>query len=326
MSTPSRPAQVLRLLLEADRPRSGQEMGELLGISREAVGKAIRILRGQGFSITARPGAGYLLESEPELVLPARVEARLEDGSLGLPLVHFEKLDSTNLEARRRAEAGAPHGMCLVAEYQSAGRGRLDRRWQAPARSCLLFSIVLRPHLGLEMVFGLTNLAALALCLALEENGLTPRIKWPNDVYLDGKKLAGILTEFTSRAERLDYAVVGVGLNVNLTPRQLAALPAPAASLRAATGRRWDRAPLLARILAHLHQLYQRFAAGEHQALNQDYAARSLLTGRRVSVQDGDRVLTGLARGLAPDGALILEDDSGQHITIRHGDVSVLAF
>lgn len=325
-SLPSRGGQVLRLLLEAQAPRSGQEMGALLGCSRAAVGKAVEGLRGQGFVIEARSHAGYQLVSQPEAPLPARLEALLAPGGLGLPLLHFSEIDSTNQEARRRAEAGAPHGACLVAEYQSAGRGRLDRRWTAPAGSCLLFSLLLRPELGLSEVFGLTNLMAVALCRAIEgQCGLTPAIKWPNDVFLGGVKLAGILTEFTCRAERLDHVVVGVGLNVNLRPAELAQLPAPAASLLAAGGRSWDRAVILAAILRQASGLYDLLLAGGREELTAEYNRRGWLQGRLVQVQQGDQVLAGKALGVAADGALILETAPNQTILVRHGDVHVLA-
>lgn len=321
----SRPGQVLKLLLEAKSPRSGQEMGALLGCSRAAVGKAVEGLRAQGFDIEARSKAGYLLLQEPSLPLPARLEARLATGGLGLPLWHFPEIDSTNLEARRRAEQGAPHGACLVAEYQSAGRGRLDRRWTAPAGSCLLFSLLLRPDLGLSEVFGLTNLMAVALCRAIEDHcGLKPAIKWPNDVFLEGRKLVGILTEFTCRAERLDHVVVGVGLNVNLSAGELAQLPAPAASLQAASGQIWDRAPLLAAILREASALYGQLLAGGRATLTAEYNQRSWLRDRMVEVRQGDQILAGRALGVAEDGALILEQAPGQTVLIRHGDVSVL--
>lgn len=323
-STAARPAQVLRLLLAAAGPRSGQEMASLLGCSRAAVGKLIEGLRAAGFSIEARPHSGYVLAAEPADLLPARVEARLAPGCLGLPFIHLAEIDSTNLEARRRAEAGLAHGACLAADFQSAGRGRLDRRWQAPRASCLLFSLLLRPALALGEVFSLTNLAAVAVCRAVERmSDLKPQIKWPNDVYLDGRKLAGILTEFTCRAERLDHVVVGVGLNVNLTGAQLAKLPAPAASLRAASGRVWDRALAMAAILAQADALYRALLAGEREELTAAYNARSWLTGRRVQVRDGDKVRVGLARGVAHDGALLMEE-KGRVVRISHGDVSVL--
>jgi len=327
MKALSLPSQVLRLLLKGQGPRSGQAMGESLGCSRAAVGKAVARLREQGFVIQARCNQGYTLLSEPPEVLPARVEARLEPGSLGLPLLHFDEIDSTNLAARRQAESGALHGACLVAEHQSAGRGRLDRRWQAPKGSCLLFSIILRPDLRLDRVFGLTNLAALAVCRAVEAmSPLQPLIKWPNDVFLEGKKLAGILTEFTSRAEKVEFVVVGVGLNVNLTPAQLAKLPAPAASLKAASGQSWDRAALLARILSQAGKLYGLAASGGWPELAGEYQARSLLAGKLVRVRDGGAERRGIARGVDESGALLLEESPGRVSVIRHGDVSVISY
>jgi BirA family transcriptional regulator, biotin operon repressor / biotin---[acetyl-CoA-carboxylase] ligase len=326
MQSISRAAQVLRLLLEAPGPRSGEAMGESLGCSRAAVGKAVSALRQQGFDIQARSNQGYTLASEPKDLLATRVEARLEPESLGIPFLHFKELDSTNLEARRQAEAGAPHGACLAAEHQSAGRGRLDRRWLAPKGTCLLFSLILRPQLRLDQVFGLTSLAALAVCRAVEAlSDLKPLIKWPNDVFLNGKKLAGILTEFTSRAENLEFVVVGVGLNVNLTLKQLAKLPAPAESLKAATGSPWDRATLLAKILAEANQIYSQAKPEALPNITDEYTARSLLADCQVTVQDGDEVRSGVARGIDESGALLLEESPGQIRVIRHGDVSVLS-
>lgn len=326
MEAVSRAAQVLRLLLEAEGPRSGEEMGDTLGCSRAAVGKAVSALRQQGFDVQARSNQGYTLAAEPTTLNATRVEARLKPGSLGLPFFHFDEIDSTNLEARRQAEAGAPHGACLAAEHQSAGRGRLDRRWSAPKGTCLLFSFILRPQLRLDQVFGLTSLAALAVCRAVEGlSDLKPLIKWPNDVFLGGKKLAGILTEFTSRAENLEFVVVGVGLNVNLSQAQLAKLPAPAASLKAALGRPWDRAVLLARILWEANDLYGQAEPCGLPDITRGYEARSLLADRQVTVRDGDQIRSGIARGIDASGALILEEAPGQLNLIRHGDVSVLS-
>jgi len=316
--------QVLGLLLQGNGERSGQDMAQRLGISRAAVAKIISSLRTQGLEIEAAPRRGYRLVSEPPLLLPAMVEARLKPGSLGLPLVHFPEIDSTNLEARRRAEAGAPHGTCLVAEHQSAGRGRLDRRWQAPKGSALLFSIILRPVLGLRRVFALNNLISLAVCRALEKHGgVEAAIKWPNDVYLEGKKLAGVLTEFTSRAEAVEYAVVGVGLNVNQEMDWLAGLDQPAMSLMAATGHAWNRATLLAQILEEMTALHDHFMAGGGDELAQEYAQRSLILGLEVTVREGQAVRRGKAVGFAPEGALLLEED-GKINPIHHGDVSLL--
>lgn len=317
-------ASVLRLLLAADGPCSGQDMGAALGVSRAAVSKTIAGLREQGLVIDSRPRAGYQLLSEPEAPLAARVEARLDEGGLGAPPYYFPSIDSTNLEARRRAEAGAPHGACLTADFQEAGRGRLERRWQAPAGTCLLFSLILRPSLRVQQVFGLTLLASLALCQAIEAlSDLKPMIKWPNDVYLGERKLAGVLTEFASRAEAVEHVVVGVGLNVNLSAAQLKGLGQPAASLQQATGRAWDRGVLLAEVLNQMTGLYRRFEQGQGEELRAAYESRFLLAGRRVQVIDGEAVTQGVAQGLNPDGSLALMTEEGRLLTIHHGDVSL---
>ncbi len=324
-AAPSPAALVLRLLLASDGPHSGQEMARRLGCSRAAVGKAVAALRGQGFVIDAKPRSGYLLRSEPEPVLPARVEARLAPGSLGLPFWHFGEIDSTNLEARRRAEAGAPHGACLAAERQSAGRGRLGRTWSAPSGTSLLWSLILRPDWGLARVFLLTNLAALAVCRAVEQaSDLRPLVKWPNDVYLDGAKLAGVLTEFTCRAERVEFVAVGVGLNVNQTAAQLNALDQPAASLRAASGHTWDRAVLLAAVLGQMDALYRQLREQGPEVVLAEYQRRSLLLGKTVQVREGEVLRRGEVTGFGPDGSLLLREKDGVH-EVRHGDVSLRA-
>lgn len=323
MSTPT--SRVLKLLLEAQGPRSGQEMGRLLGCSRAAVGKAVANLRQRGFVIEARPRAGYLLVAEPEAVLAERVEARLPEGCLGRPLLHYQTIDSTNLEARRLAEAGAAHGACLCAEHQSAGRGRLGRVWQAPVGASLLFSLLLRPvDLPVELVFLLNNVVSLAVCRAVEGLcGLRAMVKWPNDVFLDGRKLVGVLTEFTCRADRIDHVVVGAGLNVNWSADDLARLPAPAASLLAASGRRWDRAVLLAAILRQADALYATLQAGRLGELRDEYQRQSLLLGRQVTIDDGGALVSGQVAGFEPDGALRLDTGPGRVRIVRHGDVSI---
>jgi len=144
-------------------------------------------------------------------------------------------------------------------------------------------------------------------------------------VFLNGRKLAGILTEFTSRAEKVEFVVVGVGLNVNQSAAHLQALPAPAASLRQASGRSWDRGILLAGVLRHASALYKRFCAGENESLLAEYGKRFYLQGRRVSVQDGPSLRTGRVQGLAPEGSLLLEEEGSQIRRILVGDVSVIS-
>ncbi len=301
-------------------------MGRIIGCTRAAVGKTIEALRKQGFVIEARTRSGYQLISEPQELLPARVEARLPETSLGIPHTHFKEIDSTNLEARRRAENGLPHGACLSTDHQTAGRGRFNRRWVAPKGSGLLFSIFLKPSMVLSDVFSLTNLMAVSICVAVENLGVPDAtIKWPNDIYLEGCKLAGILTEFTSCAESLEYVVVGVGLNVNLDRKTLDALNAPANSLLAATGRTWDRAILLAEIMRQASRLYQELTDGNKDEITRIYNGRFWLKGKLIEIKEAQDVLRGRALGVAADGALILELPDGKTTQVRNGDVTVLS-
>jgi len=318
--------KVLRFLLDSRSQTSGEEMGRMLGCTRAAVGKIIDTLRQQGFVINAKTKTGYQLISEPAELIPARVEARLTEGGLGAPHMHFRHIDSTNLEARRRAEEGLPHGACLSTDHQTAGRGRFNRRWVTPEAAGLLFSLFLRPSMHLSDVFSLTSMMAVAICVAIENLG-GPRasIKWPNDIYLEGLKLAGILTEFTSCAESIEYVIVGVGLNTNLQKQELDKLDAPANSLLAATGRRWDRAILLAEILNQASILYYDLAHGNRTRITSMYNERFWLEGKTVEIQEGDLVLKGKALGIAPDGALNLELPDGVITQIRNGDVTVLS-
>jgi BirA family biotin operon repressor/biotin-[acetyl-CoA-carboxylase] ligase len=318
-------AKVLRLLIFAEGPLETERISRELGQGPKLAARAIEELRRLGFVIESQSGKGYSLKSEPGQVLPVRMLARLEPGAMGLPYHYYPKLDSSNLKARQLALAGEAHGACVCTDYQTAGRGRLGRQWRAPAGACLLFSPIFRPDINIDMVFGITNITALATCLALEEIcGVNPRIKWPNDLYLGGVKLAGILTEFTAKRDRVQFVIPGTGINVNLGPEELNLLPAPAASIMAATGRKWDRAEILAGIMSQLGRLYPMFMGCDAAKLASLYKARSMTIGNPITVRDGDKVISGLALGVAADGALILQKVSGDIVHITHGDVTVL--
>jgi BirA family biotin operon repressor/biotin-[acetyl-CoA-carboxylase] ligase len=322
----SRPGKILGLLLKS---RSGVSEGEICGFadcSQAETEKALDELRAQGFVIEASNNDGYILVSEPRWVLPARIEARLSQGSLGIPYIYFTEIDSTNLEARKRAEQGLPHGACISAEIQTAGRGRLNRRWEAPSGTSLMFSILFRPSLDLSEVFSITNLMAVSVCTAVEEmGGPSLAIKWPNDIYLEGRKVAGILTEFTSCSEHIQYVVVGVGLNVNINKAQLERIDARATSLLAATGLPWDRAVLFAEIMNHASSLYKGLIQGDRSSLARSYNDRFWLAGKQVEVKDSHEIVKGIAVGVAADGALLLELPQGGTKIIRNGDVTVLS-
>lgn len=254
---------------------------------------------------------------------------------LGHPVLFFPRVGSTNDVAHELAAAGAAEGLVVVADEQTAGRGRLDRRWWAPPGSSLLMSLLLRPPIPPMQAGQLTMCLGLGAVEAVEQvTGLRPSLKWPNDLLLDGRKLGGMLTELHLAGERLAYAVLGLGLNVNVSlggdtranssgPEAGLCVPADVAgsaiSLFSALGRPVSRAELLAHVLVHSETWYDRLLRGEspHAA----WAARLDTLGRAVTVATPAGALHGLASGVTAEGALLLRTSDGQTHTVWAGDV-----
>lgn len=302
---------------------SGADLAEALGVSRAAVWKRIARLRLAGYEIEAVAGRGYRLRRRPDLLLAAEIERHLDAGELRFRIEHRDLVDSTNLLAFERARAGAPEGTVVVAEAQSAGRGRLGRSWCSPSGRNLYASIVLRPPLPPMVVPQITLMAAVSVARALEEVGGMPAgIKWPNDLQLGGRKVAGILTELEAEAERVHFVVLGIGVNLNMTQRELPAeIRETATSLRIAAGRPVDRCRFAGRLLSHLARDYRSFIGGGFGALRGEYEAHHVLRGRRVRVS-GAAEVAGVVRGVAPDGALLI-DVGGRTERVVAGEVTL---
>jgi len=245
------------------------------------------------------------------------VEAGLTAGFLGRPVRFLERIDSTNRLAKELAAQGALSGTLVLADFQTRGRGRLARSWEAPAGSSLLLSLILKPEIPLRSAFRLTMAAAVALARAVEEEtGLSPLIKWPNDLYLKGRKLAGILTEVKPRGEGLRWAVIGLGLNVSAHPPGL-----PAIDLEEAASAPVDRLKLLDRFLHRLEELYQ--AGLEAGPLREEWKKRSYSLGREVEVKDGEETVRGRALDIDGEGALLVRTARGARRVVS-GDLSLV--
>jgi BirA family biotin operon repressor/biotin-[acetyl-CoA-carboxylase] ligase len=252
----------------------------------------------------------------------AAIAAALTTRRLGRPALLFEQVGSTNDLAHEQARAGAGDGLLLLAEEQTAGRGRLDRSWWAPPGTCLLMTLLLHPALPLAKAGQLTMCLGLGACEGIADvTGVDARLKWPNDLLVGGRKLGGMLTELNSNGGRLNYAALGLGLNVNVdfahhgAPAEVAAL---ATSLLLETGREVDRLALLSAILARTEAWYDGALAGDspHEA----WAARLDTLGRRVRVAMTVGVVEGLAVGVTPEGALLVREDGGAVRTVWSGD------
>jgi BirA family biotin operon repressor/biotin-[acetyl-CoA-carboxylase] ligase len=267
----------------------------------------------------------------PSDLSSARIAQLLTTQWLGRPYLYFAQIGSTNDELRRRAEAGAAEGLLLVADEQTAGRGRLDRRWWAPPGSSLLMSLLLRPDLPPARASQLTMCLGLGAVEGITEvTGLMPKLKWPNDLTLNGRKLGGMLSEVKSTGDRLDYAVLGLGLNVNLSFTSDPGCPPPAEMIGAATslsamqGRPIDRGALLAAIIRRCELHYTALLADPSQgaALSAAWAAQLETLGQDVVVTLPTETLHGRAVDVTPEGGLIIEDAVGQRRTVWSGDVT----
>ena len=320
--------QVAALLAGAEGYLSGQEMSRALGVTRAAVWKEIESLRAAGWPIESSTRKGYRLAGPPPALSAPYISARLGRDNLFAGKVLVESLvDSTNTQLKARAAAGAPTGTALLAEEQSGGRGTHGRSFQSPKGDGLYLSVLIRPHVGLSDLLTLTGWVAAAAREAVEKaSGAPVEIKWLNDLYLNGKKLCGILTEFTLLAEsgEPDYVVIGMGVNMNQTRETFAAqgLEDIAASL-AGEGYPVEQNHLAACLLDALDRLDRDFPSKRADYLDR-YRARCVTLGRRVSFDSEGLPLTGTAAGVDDHFALLVDGDDGKQHTVSSGTVKMI--
>ncbi|MBF0595662.1 MAG: biotin--[acetyl-CoA-carboxylase] ligase, partial [Candidatus Omnitrophica bacterium] len=283
------------------------------------VWKCIEDLRLDGYKVDAVPHHGYKLSAVPDKLIPAEIQHNLGTRKFGCDVRHFNEISSTMDEAFRLGMEGAPEGTVVTAEVQTKGRGRLGRAWVSPKGRGLYFSLILRPALSSSEASRITLLSAVALSEAVEAfTGLKPLIKWPNDLLLNGKKLAGILTELRAEVDRVDFAVVGVGLNVNTTAKEL---PPEGVSLKEVSGQVCDRVGLMREFLRSFEKRYLTLKKNGFAPALEEWRRRSATIGCRVRFEERGYKYEGLATGLADDGGLLVQLDSGMTIKRMAGDV-----
>lgn len=308
---------------------SGEAISTQLGISRAAVWKQIEGLRADGYEVEAAPRRGYRLASRPDKLSVAEIEAGLKTQRFGRPVEAHEAIGSTNERAKEMARQGAPEGLLVTAEQQTAGKGRLGRPWQTPAGRALALSLLLRPLIPPTAAPRLTLVAAVAVAEAVRAvTGLPVGIKWPNDLQSGGKKLCGILTEMEAEIEQVRFIVLGIGLNVNQTIEEFPPeLRETATSLRLAGGGAVPlaRLPLLQAILERLEACYDQFLSGGWPELLAAWRELSVTLGRPVRVipASGEPVWEGTAFDLDPEGALLVRRPDGAVERVIAGEVSI---
>jgi BirA family transcriptional regulator, biotin operon repressor / biotin---[acetyl-CoA-carboxylase] ligase len=308
---------------------SGSLLASCLHLTRTAVWKHIRTLKSMGYGIQAHPKKGYILTDVPDLLIPEEISPALRTTWIGRTYLHYRETGSTNDQALSQAALGAPHGTVIVAEQQTAGRGRLRRSWVSSPHCGIYMSILLRAPLPVRDAPQSTLVAALSLVKVLRElYHLQAAVKWPNDVLIQDKKVAGILTEMQSDQEFTRFLVIGIGINVNHTKDELnepqAPFRYPATSVAIELADRVRRRDLL---LGYLHQFerdFERFLASGFAVLVPEFEDASATLGRNVIVQCGNSVYSGKATGLTPEGALRLLTEDGREEIVWAGDVSML--
>jgi len=305
---------------------AGTDLSRQLGVSRAAVWARIQALRELGYDIEASPHLGYRLLSAPDLLHADDLLSRLgKTRIIGRDIRVFERTTSTNDIMARLAGDGVKEGAVVFAESQSRGRGRLGRPWISPPRKGLWFSVLLRPDLAPQSATQLTVAAATALARAVaRQTGLAPDIKWPNDILIGGKKVAGILTELTAELDHVKEVVLGIGVDVNLDAAELPRdLRKTATSLKMECGQAVDRAELAVVILRELDDDYERIRRGQFDAVAAEWQQRCGTLGRPVTIRVGDRVIRGRAESLDAQGALLLRTQHGHLERIIGGDVTM---
>lgn len=316
--------EVLRCLKESDGHISGQELCERLGVSRTAVWKVIRQLEEEGYEIEAVRNRGYRLMESGDVLSEAELKSVIKTERAGQNLVYLNQVDSTNNEARRQAEQGAPDGTLVVAELQTAGKGRRGRFWTSPPGTGIWMSLLLRPDFAPEHASSLTLVAAMAVETGIREaTGLDCQIKWPNDIVLEGKKICGILTEMSTEEDCIRHVVVGIGINVNIEefPEEIGAT---ATSLAIVSGSTIKRAPLVDAVMRAWEQYYAQFQRTlDMSGLKQVYNEHLVNLGREVKVLAPRGEYSGISHGINDGGELLVELESKEMRSVISGEVSV---
>jgi BirA family biotin operon repressor/biotin-[acetyl-CoA-carboxylase] ligase len=255
---------------------------------------------------------------------PSAIRKRLGSSLFANNIIYHKVINSTNNLAKDLAAHGAPEGTLVLAEEQTEGRGRINRVWLSPARENLYFTFLLRPYMHADQVFVFTMVLALAASDAIKkEIGIRPMIKWPNDLYVERKKLGGILTEFSLREKAVEYVILGLGLNVNWNPQEDESVLYPATSIFAETGIRASRSDLLIEILKLYETYYSKVLAGQIDDVYKRWNELSLIKGKEVKIHSGKETIHGNVLRIDQSGALVIINDDGKEEKIRSGDVSV---
>jgi len=300
-------------------PVSGQEIGEKLGITRAMVWKYIKALRKEGYDVRSSPKTGYILDSCPDKIDPEMLQNILKTSLIGNDVRYYSELESTNSTAREIAPS-ASEGTVVLAETQKNGRGRMGTEWQSVPGG-LWLSLILKPSIPLENLSKVTLVAGIAVANTLRNMGVDAHIKWPNDVLVKGKKICGILTEVSAEIGKVDYVVLGIGININVKlPDLKDDIRRDSTSIANEIGKPIDRTSFLASLLYELEQQYIRFKTRQFAEIVDEWINLSDTIGRNVKVTTPIKLIEGKAVGITEKGALVVLDKNNKKHEIIAGN------
>jgi BirA family biotin operon repressor/biotin-[acetyl-CoA-carboxylase] ligase len=302
---------------------SGAKIAREIGVTRGTVWRWVQKLRELGVRVKGHPRTGYQIEQVPDVLAPKLLRRRLPNGPLGKRIHHFFKIDSTNSVAMALGDQGEPHGSLVIAEEQTKGRGRAGHSWHSEKTNGIYMTVLLRPPISPQQAPLLTLAAGLAVREAiLEQTGLAPDLRWPNDLLFGRKKFCGILTEMNAEQDRIHFVAVGIGVNVN-HERVPDALSSIATSLRMETKRAQSRIEIVTKLLRHLDSYYNRFLSEGPAAIVENFSkVSSYARGKRVRITADTETYTGITEGLDPGGLLRVRRADGAIQTVIAGTLT----
>ena len=324
--TTSTEQAILRLLKkESHSYLSGQALSKTFGISRTAIWKHIKAIKEMGYDIEASPAKGYRLNLEDLPFNAFEIGSNLKTSFIGKDISFYKEIDSTNETAKEFASKGAKEGFAVVADSQTKGKGRLGRRWDSPAGVNIYTSIILCPDMPPVCAPQLTLTAAVAVAETITEYlGRPPEVKWPNDILINSKKIAGILTEMNSEMDRINFVVIGIGVNMNMSKKMLPdELRLIATSLKEEAGEEISRIDFIQTLYLNMEKWYKKYLKDGFEPVRNAWKGYFRMEGKMVKVKEMDRVIEGAALGIDEDGALILREKGGNILRVTSGDVEV---
>ena len=315
---------ILKFLREKEYV-SGEVLAKKLGISRVAVWKQIQKLKDMGYKIVSDQNLGYCLVSRPDLLLPQEIQRGLSTNYIGKEIYYFPELKSTNIIAKEKAlhrTEAISEGIIIIAERQSAGKGRLGRKWFSPAGGIWL-SIILYPQLSPFYISRITLMTAVAVVKAIKVcTQIESQIKWPNDILINEKKVCGILTEMSAELDIINWVVVGIGINVNIDNREFPEdIQENTISLKEASDKEVLRVKLAQVFLQEFEKYYEILKRREFSSILKEWKLYSHTLGKKITVDMGERIITGEAMDINESGALILKKEDGELVEIISGTI-----